>query len=810
MTNPKIKVEADVTAVGSAVTQVGQTVARVNREATRVIDQLRVAGRKLTDEQIAQGKKAYDALRVSGARGARALKGQSFEEFVGGGYQRLAVSRVEAERMRRQVLQHIGLGGAGGGGGASFGSYAGGTALQAGRGVLQAAFPFGGPGGTIARHSIDAARGAGGMLSAGGMGRLAVGGGIGLAAFGAIKGVQSVVGKIGAAEDESSEYADLLRQIGATSTEFTALRESVRGASKGLGLAYNESAKLAAVYASEARLPVKDRGMLAGEVGVASGFARASGTDPGQSASFFGAMRHYGVAHGESDQRRLAGQLQEAVSATGKSGGMGELMDTMRQFVSTVGARTLVAANADGFLGMSSRLARIGVPGLTIDKAAGLASRLDQGFAGGAGGEPSDNLLLSSMRGQAGGIDALDLADIKAGGLQGAGDSVFGKGSVKYKLAAALAQQSGDNTEVRRLDAIVKAMGSKTTGQIFGGGLLKAYGNDSKSITSAASTSFGTNASESAAYILSLLDGNQGINKAASFSGPPTPSIGDEFRQATADMENVFQGFASSALPLLTAIRDGVVFFANKFGAGINAAPTAEPKSRAAAAALSAFGVPSDAAPAAGGGKTNLPPWLVDIATREGMGDARGLATVQAIYDKESSGGKNTATSGKGAKGGFQVIPDTFARMMGTYDGQDDPQKNATAGIRYLARLRKLAHGKTDLIGAGYLGGEGAIGPFGNIVNPGVTDGHTSRADYGADLQRRVDAIMSGGDPLLPPGAGRAGSQSGAAVTRNHNVAITLKDPQGNERHAPIMLGILDEPRPSGGLGSDLYVGGYR
>lgn len=794
MTNPKIKVEADVTAVGQAVTTVGQTVAKVNREAVRVIEQLRVAGRKLNEEQIAQGKKAYDALRQSGARGTRAFRDQSFEEFSGGGYQRLAVSRVEAERIRRQVFEHIGLVGPHGvGGGQGFAGFARDTSLQAGRGVFQSVFPFGGPGGTIMRHSVDAARDSGGFTSGAGMGRLAFGGGIGLAAFGAIKGVQSVTGKIGAAEDESAQYADLLRQIGGTSTEFSALRESVRAATRGMGLTYDESAKLAAVYANEARVPMKDRMRIGSEAGVAAGFARASGTDATQSASFFGALRHYGVISGEGDQRRIAGQLQEVVAATGKTGGMGELLDTMRQFVTSVGARTLGTANFGGMLSMTSRLTGLNMPGLTIDRAAGLASRMDQGFAAGAGGEASDNMLLSVMQRAAPGIDALDLKAIREGGMYGTGATVFGEGSAQFRLA----QANGDKAEMERLRGIEKAMGSDTTGTLFYRGLRDFYGRNSRSFAGAASTSFGVGQSEAAAGLMGFMQTGQVVRPDATFKAPEL-SDGDKTRNAISDMSAVFQGFAASALPLLTGIRDAVVWTAGLAGFKLRDPAAEQAMLDAGAAASSPNSVPPPSTRFGPGAsldlqslaasKTPYDSLFADASAKHGVP----VSVLKAIAAKESR--FNPTAIGVNENGttdhGIMQHNSRYMRERGlTESNWRDPAANINAGAAFLSQTYKRTGKWRDAIRA--------------------YNGSGPRADAYRDAVYPAALASAGGalDPMVPPNA-RVGTERGREATGVMEHRVRLFDHKDREVAAPLLIGPLGPPQPSG-LGTGTYSPGY-
>src|SRR6185503_7132333 len=54
-----------------------------------------------------------------------------------------------------------------------------------------------------------------------------------------------------------------------------------------------------------------------------------------------------------------------------------------------------------------------------------------------------------------------------------------------------------------------------------------------------------------------------------------------------------------------------------------------------------------------------------------------------AVWQQESSSGRNTATSPKGAVGGFQVLPDTFKRYLPKGD-INDPVDNMQAGLAVL------------------------------------------------------------------------------------------------------------------------------
>lgn len=81
----------------------------------------------------------------------------------------------------------------------------------------------------------------------------------------------------------------------------------------------------------------------------------------------------------------------------------------------------------------------------------------------------------------------------------------------------------------------------------------------------------------------------------------------------------------------------------------------------------------------------------------------------RSIFTQESAAGKNTKTSNRGARGGMQVLPGTFAEVADKDWNIDDPMQNARAGIRYLGARFKQGGGDPFLAAAGYYGGPGGL-----------------------------------------------------------------------------------------------------
>lgn len=115
-------------------------------------------------------------------------------------------------------------------------------------------------------------------------------------------------------------------------------------------------------------------------------------------------------------------------------------------------------------------------------------------------------------------------------------------------------------------------------------------------------------------------------------------------------------------------------------------------------------------------------------------------ALAKSIYTQESGGGKNTKTSNRGARGGMQIIPDTFAAVADKEWSIDDPLQNARAGIRYLKQLDKQSGGVPELTAAGYYGGPGGLEKArrGVAVSDPVNPNAPNTLQYGAQVAARM------------------------------------------------------------------------
>lgn len=127
----------------------------------------------------------------------------------------------------------------------------------------------------------------------------------------------------------------------------------------------------------------------------------------------------------------------------------------------------------------------------------------------------------------------------------------------------------------------------------------------------------------------------------------------------------------------------------------------------------------------------------------------------RSIYTQESSSGKNTKTSNRGAVGGMQILPGTFSSVADKGWDIGDPVQNARAGIRYLKQGYEAAGGDPALTGAFYYGGPGGLEKArkGIAVSDPLNPNAPNTLQYGQQvaarlpkekgmLQRGVEAII--------------------------------------------------------------------
>jgi hypothetical protein len=143
----------------------------------------------------------------------------------------------------------------------------------------------------------------------------------------------------------------------------------------------------------------------------------------------------------------------------------------------------------------------------------------------------------------------------------------------------------------------------------------------------------------------------------------------------------------------------------------------------------------------------------------EGIDDPQQRAFLKAIYSQESTSGKNTKTSNRGAVGGMQILPSTFDSVADKGMDIKDPFDNMRAGIRYASQGYAKANGDPVLAGAYYYGGPGGMKKAAEGV--AVSDPKNPKApttiDYGKSIADKMFAFLpmssAQAETVQPPAA---------------------------------------------------------
>lgn len=429
--------------------------------AKKLQDAMKKDGMNVPFSQALESEREFQRRVAAGGRGTRRFRDNDGLAGVVTNWRDLALNETDAMRERRQILRNVGLapGGGGGGGGEkrSFGEFVRGSAAQAGRNVLNAATPAGVGGQIMGNAAQEAMATEGGLFSGAGMARLATGGAIGLAAFGAVKAIGAVKSKINDAEQESIGYADLSRSMSTVTADFGRLREAVRSASEGFGIAYAESAKYAKQYSKAAGVDMSPEN-LRGELRTAYGFSRGMGLDPSQGVDLFGTMRHNKVANNETDNKRIALMLADAIARAGVFSKADDVLQAVAGFTAQATRASFAPANIEGFMGSLSGLLGLKMAGLDPNASASVVGKIDAGIRGNKN-EAFRNLILGTAQQSMPGMTAVELGSLMDQGAFGSAQTAFGENSPAQRAAAAM----GDKGTLARLKKLAASGGNTMT-----------------------------------------------------------------------------------------------------------------------------------------------------------------------------------------------------------------------------------------------------------------------------------------------------------------------------------------------------------
>jgi hypothetical protein len=377
-------------------------------------------GRPASEQEARTTAENFDSMRANRnlMGGSRIRKFSTFEEWYEGNRQQF-VNPADAERYKQNVMgmatagtgiQPTDNGGGGGQGGSGFFQNAASRGMSSGK-----AF-------------------AGGML--------------------ALAGVTSVMAMAGRAADMATEEAvgadTLKRTMGDLGIDFENLRDQLRGAGDGLGVASVEAVRLAQHFAKIA--DADQRTDIAAEVRNAIGFGRSFGIDPNESATFFAHMRQFQVTSvDDPNSRRMAILIADAIERGQATGKADELIAAVSTFTAQAARITLTRPNAEGYLGAVAGMTRTGLAGMTPSLAAEILGAADSATRrGGAMGEASLNFSYAALSRQNPGIDPIQAMMLLEGGMFGSASSVFGKDSPLSRYAPAGALSTTTNWEAMK------------------------------------------------------------------------------------------------------------------------------------------------------------------------------------------------------------------------------------------------------------------------------------------------------------------------------------------------------------------------
>jgi hypothetical protein len=324
-----------------------------------------------------------------GKRYLRKLGGDAHtasNDILSGNVHRLAVDPKEAERIRQNILQNVGLlNGHQGAGGFWAGAGAGGlhgfqNGINQGQGF----------GGAIGQGLAQGA--AGGIASR-------FGGGMG-AQMGAVVAMQAIMAAwdTDAVQKRHEELDHFRHSMGLTAKAFDALNSQVTKNHTALGLNIEEYQRAFTAFGKASG--IKDDSRLERGTSLAAGMAKMLGIDPNGAASQFGQMNYLSNGKTELDDRKRIITVMDTVTRSGQFQKGDEFLAAFTTQMDRMVTRSLVAPTEQAlgeFGSLLASMAKTGGPGLTGSKGAAVFDQLNQGFARGGSNEAGEVFLYQML-----------------------------------------------------------------------------------------------------------------------------------------------------------------------------------------------------------------------------------------------------------------------------------------------------------------------------------------------------------------------------------------------------------------------------
>lgn len=666
--------------------------------------------------------------------------------------------------------------------------------------------------------------------------------GAGLAGIGAT--IAGLVQSHGIATNEAHTIDSLKRQLGDIGVNFDTLRDLNRSASAGYGISSVESASYARQFSRSANM--RGTGGLHDELRNAYGISRAYGMDPGAGVGFFGAMRGIRVTIDETSSKKLGAILAESLEKGGNVAQAQEVMAAIQQFASSAARSTLTMPNVEAFAGGVSALTRMKLPGLDAQGAGSMLMQADQAMRqGGAKGEASLNVGYAALSQANPGISAFGAKALMGLGLFGTGKDLEASPWGKYtgfksnssipnfeavrsliyrnygadpkvmvgsmqgffglneQQAAVMSSFSPD--QLRGIEQLVKRRGIDF-GKINSGGMQSLASiagarnmGDLVPVIRSVRDRKDINAADKSTLKTALDTGDfgkvQNVLTDILSRADQEMTDGKKSLELQKQMETALARIGENLIPATNMIRDYAGRLVTVFAGGSE-------ESNAYLAERKRLKNTADMEDALHKQvqRGEISPATADkmLGRETGWKGARvDDATLDAIR-KVESGGNRFAVSKAGARGPYQLMPET-AKRFGVTDPYDEVQNRRGAG-EYLTLLKRRYPGEERHALMAYNWGEGNMDAY-------LKNGRGKRGqEMPRETREYADKVLAARDGSgrrvdeLDPGAASRRAESGkpAAVNVHNTLDITLRDPQ-QRPVAPVAVVGNRIPVPAGG-----------